>query len=199
MTEERIDYYNQPIGVNDAASMLRSRVSSNERPYTQAVLKLNNKLVDEWKASVLDKISDRRGTIPSGRVWSSWQVFFEGKGISKYRELKDQEMIFTPTEEQVAFWKEFFENLSVEEMHAYGVGSVAFGWRVIEEHFRMWSADLKWENIYSKSEDPLDWEKLSYGHSNLMNGKMFPFWEEDQLNEIKQKVFTVLSVQVKVQ
>lgn len=184
-----------PILTSDAASMMRRKVNKNDKPYTQSVVRLNNQLVDEWKESLLDKISDSQGKILSVKVWQTWVLFQEGKGTERYMELREKGVIRHVENEVLDFWKDFFENKSVEEMHFYGTGNVSFGWTIIQNELRMMSAEEKWEKIFCKSGDPYDWYKLSFKHQELF-GNNLPFWTPEIYEDIHQKVATVLMVQV---
>lgn len=197
MEAEREDYYDQPISLRDASSMLRKRVRPNDKPYTQTTTKLNNRMVDDWAKNVLKPLADTRGTIPSGRVWGSWQLYYEGKGIEKYAKLREQGVLPRVEKEVLDFWIEFFETLSVEEMHDYGVGAVSSGWSIICNETRMHFADEKWEKLYSQSEDPLYWEKEHFKYKDLIDGIPHPFgWNREKFGEITEKVMTVLANQV---
>jgi len=192
----QVPEHDMPILASDAASMMRKRINKNSKPYTQAVMILNNKLVDRWKTEMLDKISDSNGQILSRNVWKTWLLFQEGVGTEKYMELKEQGVIRHVDENVLEFWKDFFENRSVEEMHSYGSGNVSFGWTIIQNELRMKSAEEKWDKIFSTSSDPHDWYKLSFKYSDLTQGKELPFWNEEILADVQEKVATVLMVQV---
>nr|QBK86529.1 MAG: uncharacterized protein LCMAC102_03240 [Marseillevirus LCMAC102] len=192
------DYYNAPISTGDAAAMLRRQPQQNERPYTSTTTKLNNRQVDEWKKNVLDKTANR-GSIPSGRVWNSWQLYNEGNGVKKYIELRDKGMIPQISLGVLEFWKDFFKKSSVEEMHQYGSGVISFGWSIIQNEIKIWYANEKWDNLFSKFENPLEWEKNQHKFSSLLNGKILPFWTEEILKDIQHKVAAVLMNQVQPQ
>jgi hypothetical protein len=163
-------------------------------------MNLNNKKVDRWKKEVLSKIADHRSSIPSGRVAGSWKLFEEGTGIRKYMELKEKGVIPETSPEVLEFWKDFFENLTVEEMHEYGTGVVAFGWSIIQDHLKRWFCEKKWEVLFSQApDDPLFWEKNYHTHTPYLEGKVLPFWNEEILKDIHQKVGTVLTIQVQPQ
>jgi len=194
---ERIDYYNVPIAVTDASSMFRTRVHDNTPPYTVQVTKLNNRLVDDWEKKVLRKMADQRGMIPSGKVLPSWRLYYEGRGIQSYVKVRD--MIPRHTKEQLDFWVKFFEDTSLEDLHSYGVGVVSFGWGIIENELRLWSANQKWDKLFSKTEDPLEWEKMAPSHRALLTGEVLPFWDLKTRDKIAEKVGTVLSLQISSQ
>lgn len=194
------DAYNMPISTSDAAAMLRRRVAKNEKPYTQEVVKQNNRRVDAWKKNVLDKIADHRGFVPSGRVWGSWQLYDEGMSVREYRTLKAQGMIPEVSSEVLAYWREFFETMTPEEMTGYGSGTISTGWTILNSYIKMWYADQKYECVFSKSDDPLVWEKEYHKHTDLLQGKTLPFgWTEEQLKDIQEKVLSVLTNTVKPQ
>lgn len=162
-TKEEIEFHDAPIKTTDAASMLRRRVRKNERPYTTTVIKLNNRLVDEWKKSLLDRMADHKGMVRTIKVWQSWGVFYEGKTVQKVIELRDQGLLPKTDKKIIDYWIEFFEKSTIEELHEYGHGTVSFGWLLLQNEIRLWCADEKWEKIYSKSDDPYDW------YQNLSN------------------------------
>src|ERR1043166_6240737 len=112
MDPQMVDYYNAPVKVEDAASMLRKRVHPNDRPYVAETTKLNNRMVDDWKEKVLRKISSPEGTIPSGKVWKSWQLYEEGKAVEQYIEMRNKGMLISYPIEVVEFWRVFFEKSS---------------------------------------------------------------------------------------
>jgi hypothetical protein len=192
------DYYNYPMKIEDAAGMLRVRIPKNEKPFTVSALQENNRLVDEWKKTVLKKMADSKGMIPSGRVWPSWLLFYEGKMIKKYTQLKDDGFIVRPPARVVDYWKVLFEKGSVEDLHKLGSATVSYGWGIIRTELERWYVEQKWDKLYSKSPDPLFWEKNYHKHADLFNGKIFPIWGEELLKEIQEKVSAVLFNQVKV-
>ncbi len=191
---EEVDYCSAPIAVTDASSMLRQKIRPNMRPYTAKVVKLNNRLVDDWEREVLKKAANAQGTIPAGRVWSSWKLYHEGKGIHNYSKVR--EMVPRPTAEQLAFWIAFFEEKTLEELHSYGVGVISFGWSVIENEFRLQSVDSKWDKVFRHTEDPREWEKLAVKNQKLLDGGVFPFWDQKTRDKIAERVGTLFRLQV---
>jgi len=191
------DFYNLPILVEDAASMLRKNISKNEKPYVASSLKYNNILVDEWKKSVLLNIADSEGKLRSGKIAQSWMIFEEGKTIYKYMQLKKDGLVPSCDEKVAEFWKEFFQDLSVEEMKGYGWGVVARGWSILNSYIQDDFVTKKWERLYSLNEDPLHWEKNSYLISDIAKGNPHPFWSDEALKDVQQKVDAVLSNPVK--
>ena len=71
----------KPIHISNLSSMFRREIHPNEKPYTNIVLKSNNRLIDEWEREVLKKICDKNGCIRDGQAWDEWQYFYTGKII----------------------------------------------------------------------------------------------------------------------
>lgn len=191
------DLYNLPILIEDAASMLRKNVSRNERPYTIDAVKFNNRMVDEWKECVLKRMANSNGTVKSGRVAQSWLLFEEGRTIYSYMKLKEEGLIPDIDPKVIQFWRDFFQDLEVVEMKKYGWGVVAKGWGILSNYIQDHFVQQKWERLYSRSEDPFFWEEHHSDIADLLQGKPHPFWREDELRDIQQKVTSVLSVVVK--
>lgn len=187
------DYYNKPIAVVDASSMFRKLIAKNMRPYTVKVIKLNNRMVDDWEKVILRPMSTK-GKVPAGNVWSSWKLYYEGKGLHEYAKIREQ--CPRANKKQLKFWINFFEELTIDELHAYGVGVISFGWSVVENEIRFWSADEKWDKVFQYSDNPQEWEKLSFENKDLIGGKVLPFWDEKIRSDITEKVGSILGLQV---
>lgn len=192
------DLYNGPISIEDAAGMYRRKVQRNDRPYVAETTKLNNRMVDDWKKNVLQKICDGNGQVPAGRVEKSWRLYEEGKAIEQYIEMKKKGMIPSYSDEVIEFWKDFFENLTVEEIHSHGSGVVFTGWQILQEYIKIWFAEQKWEKLFSKSKDPLWWEKNQHDYTDYLEGKLEPLWSHEKFDDITQKIASILGNQVKV-
>ena len=196
MSDANLDQaYNAPMSTDDAASMLRRIVVRNERPDTACVIKLNNKRVDDWKKNVLDKMTSTR-KVPAGRVWESWKLYDEGKNITQLHKLRELGVLPDIPETTIEFWKNLLENSSVEELHAYGSGTIAMEWNIIQTYIKTWFATKKWEELFSQSDDPLFWEKNSHEHSQLLRGEVLPLWDKETFLDINDKVATILNIQV---
>jgi len=195
-SEQDLDYFRSPISIDDACSMLRKRVQKNDRPYVTETNKLNNRKVDDWKKTVLQKICNDKGMMPSGKVAKSWELYEEGKVIEKYMEIRKKGMIPDYPKEVIDFWKVFFETLSIEEMHEYGSGVISTGWIILQSYIKSWFAEEKWNRLFSHSSDPLWWEQHHHEHSAYLDGKILPFWDLEQLKDITQKVGVILGNQV---
>jgi hypothetical protein len=191
------DIYNLPISIEDAASMLRRNISKNEKPYVAEALKFNNRLVDEWKKTVLVELADKDGKIRSGKVAGYWITFEEGRTIQKYMELKKEGLLPDYDMKTVEYWKTFFQDLSISEIKSYGYGIVSRGWAYLTSYLQEYYVIRKWEKLYSQSDDPLYWEKNSSEISGLSKGGEHPFWDEETVKDIHQKVSSILSQPIK--
>lgn len=186
---------NNPISVRDAASMLRHPIKKNMKPYDFEVSKLNNRMVDEWEDKILRKIASDNGTVPCRVVWPSWQLYRDGLWIKNYMESLEN----TPSlsDEQLEYWKQFFENLEIEELHENGILAINNGWyflnKVIQDHF----IRQRWDKIFSQSNDPYEWFKLSEKHKELIQGTKLPFWDQEYLKEVSEKIEAILRIQVR--
>ena len=116
-TKDEVEFHDAPIKTSDAASMLRRKVRKNERPYTTTVIKLNNRLVDEWKKTLLDKLSDHNGTVRTLKVWQSWGIFYEGKTVQKVIELRNGGFLPKTDRNVIDYWVKFFEKSTIEDLH----------------------------------------------------------------------------------
>jgi hypothetical protein len=190
------DYYNAPISIEDAASMFRKKIQKNDRPYVSETTKLNNDKIEDWKETVLQKICSETGTIPAGRILKCWELYSEGKVIEKFMETKKMGMMLEYPDNVVEYWKEFFENLTIGEMHTYGPGVISTGWHIIQSYIKMWFAEEKWSRLFSHSSDPLYWEKNYRPHTMYLDGSVLPFWNPEMFKDIAEKVATVLGNQV---
>jgi hypothetical protein len=181
---------NTPINISDAASMLRKKISSNERPYDAIVFAKNNDLVDEWYSKVLVKLADKSANVPAGRVSSCFNIFLQGKELVQHQKYKD--MLWSIPNDKVMFWIDKLKSSSVSDLHDMGAGVVGTAWSIVSTAIRYYFADKKWEVVYSKSTDPLTWDKLSNDNPNLMNGRPLPFGLSlDDMVEMEKKVMAV--------
>ena len=194
--DDKDDLYNMPISVKDAVMMFKRNIRANERPYQAEVKKINNRKIEEWRDTVLDKISDSSGKLPASRVGPSWQAYEEGLAILEMKKLMEKGVIVQYPEEVISFWRDVFELLSVEEMYPYGSGAISMGWSIITNHMKMWCSLEKYKILYGNYSNPLGWEKNRHKHLSIMNGELLPFWNQKILSEIREKVFAILGNQV---
>jgi hypothetical protein len=192
------DVYSTPITIKDVMAMLvvpEEKISPNERPFAREAIKCNNALLREWKEKVLDKIA-KDDKVASGRAFYSWLLFLEGKSVTRLPELRERGAIYEVPDETIQYWKSFFEEKNVAEMHSYGAGTVSFGWRIIEDHMKMQVTKIMYDRFFSLSDDPLDWEKNHANHKFLQTNCCDVLWPLEQLRVIREKVITILKIQV---
>lgn len=191
------DVYSTPISIKDVMHMLTvppEKISPNERPFARDAIACNNAMLNEWKEAVLIPIS-KDGMVASGRAFYSWLLFQEGKSVMRLPELEAAGAIYEIPDDTLKWWKDFFETKSIPEMHAYGSGTVSFGWRLVEDHMKLQVTKMMYEKFFSLSDDPLVWEKEHAKHKFLQNN-CDVLWPLEQLRIIREKVITVLKIVV---
>lgn len=196
ITDEQIfNNYNGPIGIHDASSMLRRSIKPNDPPFTQTIVKKNNAYVDEWYDRVLKRICNKQAQIPSGRVFPSWSIFFEGKEIYKLQESKTKLPVIPL--EIVTYWVNFLKTKSVGELYDAGLGVVGFAWQIMSSAIRHHFAEEKWKCIYSESTDPYDWEKRANNFPDMIKGRPLPFGlDEETHRDIEEKIRSLMMTRV---
>lgn len=188
---------NKPMKIIDAASMLRRKLEENERPFMLVVLKNNNKLVDEWYEEVLKKTCNRDLTIKAGQVHGEWEYFYNGKIIKNFIDNINDGYIIRPDEKAVKHWVYVFTHYTMEKLIELGSNCVGYGWKLISDELYIKRTLERWEKIYSKSDDPLEWRKLANNYPKLWNldGEN-PYWDRETLDNITQKVMTILKTPI---
>lgn len=179
-----------PISTFNAATMLKKTVKENEKPYDKAVKQANNALVERWRKEVLNVLADNKGNVKCGIVWESWQRFSEGFNIRSLVEMKPYLVRYD--EDQLNFWIEFFRDLTVKEIASYGAGVSDLGWFFLSNEVRIRMSEKKWEEVYSKSENPLDWERSNSQERSVLRGEIFPILDSFTMKRMEEKVRAVL-------
>lgn len=186
-----------PIRISDAASMLRRFVNPNERPYTVAMLKYNNSLVDEWHDKVLVKIADKDTMIRAGMVWGEWQFFHHGKTVPQFIKEYEAGHICRADKKTIDYWVNLFTKKSVDDLALMGQSSVGHGWKLIVDETFIRSSLDKWEKVYKGTNDPMVWRKRAHDNPKLWAADYdSPFWAVEELQDVTQKVMTVLKSSV---
>jgi hypothetical protein len=186
-----------PMRITDATSMLRRVVSRNEKPFIAAVYKFNNSLIDEWETVVLKKISDSKGCIRAGQVWAEWNYFYDGKYLPTLIEGINAGTIVRPPADAVKYWVDIFTRLEVEELVAMHAANIGHGWKLIMDETFVRTVLEKWDLIYSKSTDPLEWRKLANENPKFWKQEQqSPFWSIDELPDILEKIKTILGAPI---
>jgi len=187
-----------PIRVKDLTSMMRRKISNNEKPYTASVLRSNNALVDEWEERVLLRTCNSKSEIPASRAERSLRVFLEGKFIVHF--IKNRSMFPDPPLDTVLHYIDFFRKNDVREIQALGTVVVSLAWGMINTYVKNQLADRKWELVYSQSDDPKEWERLSGTHHSLFdlqNPELPLDLTSEDIRNIGEKVSPILTITIK--
>jgi hypothetical protein len=188
---------NKSMRVSDARCALMVLIDKNERPYKAATQKFNNDLVEQWYEQVLKKICDREGMIKAGQVMLEWQTFYDGKTTSRIIHELNEGTIERPSKKCVDHWVKIFTEYDVSGLMKLGQPAVGLGWRTVVTETFLRNAQDKWDIIYSKSNDPLEWRKLANDNPKLWNSEhVSPFWGDEILDDVNTKVATVLSSRI---
>lgn len=191
------DPFMAPMRIFDASSILRKSINQNERPYTKAVLKYNNSIVDEWHEKVLVNIATRTGNIRAGQVWTEWQFFYNGKLTFPYMKAFEDGYISRPNPSAVDFWVDKFMNSTIEELVEMGPSAVGHGWKLVSDESSIRKTLERWELVYKHSNEPLEWRKKAHDNPKLWATEYDNvFWSEEQNKDITQKVFSVLKTSI---
>ncbi len=193
--EDLSAHMNAPVLVTDCAAMYRRRIKGNTPPYDATVLKLNNALVDEWETQVLQKLADKNGRVPASKVHFTWSVFAEGKELWT----RQEHLLYIPEipDSTANYWVTFFKEKSVEQLHATSMGLVYYGWTLFTTAIRQYFIREKWEKIYSKSKDPLEWIKVANSFGPLMNQTKLPFdTTKEMYDEMYEKFAAVMRYRI---
>ena len=186
MTESGgIDYYNIPCPIEEAANMLRVPLRKNEPPYTLAVKKLNNRLVDEYHDVILRPMANKKGTVPSGKVCIVWDAFQTGTQICNIVPIAD--MIVRPDAPQFSYWIRFLRQ-DIDKLYQYGM-IITMVWGLVMSEIRHRVRLQKWERIYSHPVK--DWHRLFNKEKMLLMGELqLPCTDigQEGLKEIEEKL-----------
>lgn len=172
------------LDAKDFSRFLELRIIESDSKYTRSIKKLVNKNLKRWVDEVAPLL-EKNGKIDPVIGWDSLMFFLEGVSVGKYIAMMDHFDI--PSDEDVVWWKNFFEEKSVEELYMYGSATLDYGWNIVTTAIRDHIAKDKWENVYLLTEDPKEWESVRGKYEDR-----FPFWNKDKLSEIAQKVMAIL-------
>lgn len=198
LPDDIMDVTKSRIRRSDATSMLLRKIDRNERPYIRVVLEGNNRIVEQWDDTVLRKIVDKDGALPSCRVERSLTTFKEGIEVSQY--IVHQQYIPVPSQEQIDYWINFFRTTTMEDLHNAGPFVVAAGWSVLRSAIQNFVANEKWEKIYSQTHDPVKREKLRDKHPELSFKDRLPFGlSAEECNDFGLRVSTLSSIRIEPQ
>lgn len=183
-----------PMKCSDAVAQLKRKVSPNERPYEKETIELNNALVDTWDRTVLTPNS-KKGKLPAGSIHPHLVSFLVGRDIKSFMQYRS--MLVEYPEEKVMFWINLFKNASIKDLHAMGPAVVSMGWGLIFNAISSYSASLKYEKIYSKTDDPAQWAKIAADNQQVFRGDLLPFGlDQETMLEMEAKVMAILKISI---
>ena len=192
-----VDPSHTPVSISNVASMFRQEITPNMPPYNKAIVRHNNSLIDKWYDMVLTKICSKDGMLKSGQVWYEWQYFYVGETITQFVTNLESGIVCRPSEKSIEFWVKIFTDKSVKELAQMGVPLVGHGWKLIVDETFIRGYLAKWDKIYSKTKDPLEWRTLGNDNPKLWNmDHESPFWSEKEIKNIYEKVMTVLKTPI---
>jgi hypothetical protein len=178
------------VKVSTLIETVRRPIPPNTRPYEEQAIRACNKIIEQWREKVLNKICDKSGFVDSQEAAETWTIFSEGRELH-LRNLLREHLIPIP-DDVAMWWAKFFVSSPIEHIHSLGVGNALNGWGVLvmamKEHF----AEKKWHLVYSQSTDPVEWFAAAKNHRELMEGKLFPFGlTQEDITDCNQKIQTL--------
>lgn len=177
--------YNSAMKVQDACMMLKRTIPVNVSPYTRLVLTHNNRLVDRWCEEVLLPLSNIDGTVPSGRVWKSWEVFRDGIDYDSFME--NVENFPSIPDELLKEWVDLFKIYNIDELSTLGSGVVNYGWGIVQYHMKREYLIAKKE-IFGEHTTPIERENISVKFVKLLSGRVDILFDTVELDEISEKL-----------
>ena len=162
----------KPMKISDAYSMFHKAISANEGALDAIVIGNNNALVERWRDQVLIPLGGSRASLPAGKVASSLNIFLEGVENRKY--MANRHLLPVFPEELVRKWVAILRTSSVGDLIDLGSSMTKIGWDIIVGYIRDHQAQQKSAEIFSLSDDPLDWDNLANDKPLVMYSKNLP-------------------------
>lgn len=187
-SQKSMDKYmdDQLMRISDVYPMFHRAIPADTGDYTRTVLENNNATIARWRDEVASVLAPN-GTLPAGKIQTSINIFLEGIENRKYMANRDR-LPLIPTE-LVQRWVDTFRSASIQELYDMGAAMIKIGYDTIYGYIRDHNAQTKYEGIFSKSDDPLDWDRLSEDHPECMYPKVLPLGlSEEILNDILAKI-----------
>ncbi len=187
---------NAPMRIRDAVSMMTYDVKENDKPYDKMAIQGNNALVEEWRDAVLNHICDDAGTVPATRIDRCLTFFVRGKAMLQKK--NHAEWIPRASQDVVDHWIRVLSELSVKELHRdYGLQVCADAWHIVNTAIQDKVDEEQWGAVYSKTRDPLEWDRLANKNGKLMSGGggfTFPFGlDRKRLEDMGDKITSLMS------
>lgn len=193
------ELFDGPIDIESAASFFRTSVNRNEPPLDASVKKLNNKMVADWKNSVLRPTCDPKGNIPSSRVFDSWQSFAEGRINIKMVEFVKKGMFPEPPREIIQTWADILKNSTIEELWEYTVPVVMRAWTMLDTAMKQESTQRLYDELFSVTDDPKEWEYEFHNYKNYFKPEYNSFGlSREDYTDINEKIKVLLRNPIRV-
>ena len=190
----------QTIDIKDIETVLICPIDKNELPYKQKVILEYNKNINDWVKNVLPDIVKEQNdvkTIDRNEIVAELGFFHDGNIIHKFMSSYNKGLILRPSGKSVKYWKNLFENGSINELMEIGHMTVKQGWKIITDEIYIRSVLYKWNCIYNVSTNPIDWRNQV---KNLdKNKQTYKLWDDDTHRSSIQKVLTVIKNIVSVE
>ena len=148
------DPLSQPMLSRDACSMLRKESPFNQPPLEAKFCALHNDRVDAWEEVVKSLYGDK---IDPMKVSFSWTSFCSSVEMPHNAEAVKH--LPRMSDEQVAYWKAFFERGDPTEMHDAGAEFVRIAWNMLSTERMIRLMEARWKAVYTRFEDPAEQEK----------------------------------------
>lgn len=185
------------IATSDAAAMFRRQVGPNDPPYTKINKEENNKLVDEWKAKLLDKVA-KDGKLRAEGVASLWNLFVTGREVHRIIanagvETLEEALPPAADEKELEELREFFETADSKTLHGRGRFDVKRGWDKLMYHFNRHQLLVLYDKVYEGTTDPQTWYTRHLAGRNLFAEPIIPFWTFELCKQITERVMIFLT------
>lgn len=172
--------------VSDLVELLKRKVPANEKPYNAVCINANNELIDEFQKTV---VGNRKRMVVKDFFWQ-FTVFAEGREVIKALPMLTH--LGRPTEENTREMVKVL-NEPIEKLRARGTVIPQEYWLSIVREIKLRACVLKYERVFSKSDNPLDWFEIADKCRDLFQGKevLVEGMTEERLTDIAQKVSAI--------
>lgn len=190
------DFQRSLISTRDCLAMYYKEIGNNEKPYTAKILKLNNDRLLRWKCDVLDNLSNGDGMVETSTAVISLHTFLDGEEMKKLLKVKGIEDVKSLVDKGKKSF-EFLSSSSLEELYELGNINILEHYENMMRGIKLEKLLNKHEKLYSKSDDPVEWYKLSRNHKELFSGEVIPFGvDKTTFKDVMDKLACVTQVQI---
>lgn len=187
-----LDPQKETMLLSDAVAMFKHKIDMNERPYQRISKEYTNSLVDEWHKRVGLQLSDKEGKIICGVATESFMILLEGRSIKSCEQSGQKDFIAVPQREHVEKIIQILTETSVDNLVKLGRIMVGRMFNNIISFLTDERDKLKYELVYSRSDDPLFWFKETNKHAHLLSPERNPLGlTNEKLKELNDKVVAV--------